>query len=59
MQKMAVLANLFRFQQPLKTTKTKKKKRKEIFKNMKKSGIKSQTSSNQKTIIQPTIINHS
>ena len=57
---MAVLAKLICFQQPLKTTKKKKKKkRKEIFKNMKKSGTKSQTSSNQKTFIEPTIINHS
>ena len=30
MQKMAVLANLIRFQQPLKTTKTKKKKKRNI-----------------------------
>lgn len=32
MQKMAVLANLIRFQQPLKTTKTKKKKEKKYLK---------------------------
>ena len=31
MQKMAVLANLFRFQQPLKTTKTKKKKKEKKY----------------------------